>query len=117
MDQTLFALPILPGKTEKGREFLRELGGARKEQFDASERRLDIGKEVWAIQRMGEDDIFVVYFAGRNIGEAFKQFAASRDEFDQWLKRQLGEITGADFNAPPSGPISEILVDYQVVAS
>ncbi len=113
MDQTLFALPILPGKSAAARAFLTELEGARKGQYATSEQRLGLGKEVWAIQPGPQGDLFVVYFAGENIGRAFQQFAASRDEFDVWFKGQVQETTGADLNTPPPGPMSEILSDYQ----
>jgi hypothetical protein len=33
MDQTVFALPILPGKTDAARAFLTELVGERKTGF------------------------------------------------------------------------------------
>ena len=113
MEQSLFALPILPGKTEAARAFLNDLAGPRKEPFAASERRLGLVKEVWAIQRMGQNDVYVVYFAGEDIGAAFRQFAASRDPFDDWLKQRLNETTGADFGSPPTEPLSELLVDFE----
>ena len=112
MEKALFALPILPGKTAAARSFLKELEGGRKEQFAASERRLGAVEEVWAIQPTGQGDLFVVYVAAQNVGNAFTQFAASKDEFDRWFKQQLGEITGADLNVPPTAPMSEILSDY-----
>jgi hypothetical protein len=57
--------------------------------------------------------MYVVYFAGEDIGRAFRQFAASQDEFDHWFKRQVRETTGADLDTPPPGPMSEILSDYE----
>ena len=113
MDQTLFALPILPNKTEAARAFLQELEGERKGQYAASEQRLGLVKEVWAIQQGPQGALYVVYFAGDNIGRAFQQFAASQDDFDRWFKRQVLETTGADLNTPPPGPMSEILSDYE----
>jgi hypothetical protein len=113
MDQTLFALPILAGKTEAARAFLRELEGERKEQYAASERRLGLTKEDWAIQPGPQGDLFVVYFAGDSIHAAFRQFAASQDECDRWFKQQVLATIGADLNTPPPGPMSEILSDYQ----
>ena len=113
MDQTLFALPILPGQTEAARAFLQELEGARKGGYAASEERLGLTKEVWAIQAGPQGDLFVVYFAGADIGRAFRQFAASEDEFDRWFKDRVRATTGADLNTPPPGPMSEILSDYQ----
>ena len=108
----LFALPILPGKTQAARAFLKELEGARKEQFAVSERRLGVVEEVWAIQASGQGDLYVVYGAATNLANVFQQFAASKDEFDQWFKQRVNETTGADLNVPPTAPMSEILSDY-----
>lgn len=113
MDQTLFALPILSGKTEAARAFMRDLEGGRKGDYAASERRLGLTKEVWALQQTPQGDLFVVYFAGADIGAAFGRFATSRDPFDVWFKGQVLATTGADLNTPPPGPMSAILSDYQ----
>ncbi|MDQ3512596.1 MAG: DUF6176 family protein [Chloroflexota bacterium] len=112
MDQTLFAMPILPGKTEAARAFLRELDGPRKQELAACDQHLGIVKETWAIQQTPQGDLLVGYVAGEDVGRAFTQFAASQDEFDRWFKQQMQEVTGADLNAPPTGPISEILADF-----
>ena len=111
MDQALFALPILPGKTEAARAFLRELGGPRKQELAACGQSMGIAKETWAIQQTPEGHLLVVYMAGENLARAFAQFAASQDAFDRWQKQQVLETTGADLNTPPPGPISEILAD------
>ncbi len=113
MDQTLFALPILPGETEAACAFLAELEGERKGQYATSQGRLGLTKEVWAIQAGPQGDLYVVYFAGDNIGEAFQTFAASQDGFDMWFKGRVKETAGADLNTPPPGPMSEILSDFQ----
>ena len=113
MDQALFALPILPGKTEAARAFLQELGGPRKQQLAASDQRLGLTKETWAIQQAPQGDLFVAYLAGENVAQAFEQFVASQDEFDRWFKQQLQETTGADMSTPSPGPMSEILADCE----
>jgi len=112
VEKMLFALPILPGKTAAARAFLKELEGPRKEQFAVSERRLGVVEEVWAIQAGAQGDLLVAYGAAPNLANAFQQFAASKDDFDQWFKTRLGEVTGADLNVPPTAPMSEILSDY-----
>ena len=113
MDQALFALPILPGKTEAARAFLHEQDGPRKQELAACGQSAGITKEVWAIQQTPQGDFLVVYMAGEDIAHAFRQLAASQDEFDRWLKQQLQETTGADLNTPPPGPISEILTNVE----
>jgi hypothetical protein len=59
MDQTLFALPILPGKTGAARAFLQELGGRRIQELAACGRRVGVVKETWAIQQTPQGDLFV----------------------------------------------------------
>ena len=113
MDQTLFALPILPGKTGAARAFLQEQDGPRKEELAACGQSVGIVKETWAIQQTPQGDFFIVYMAGDNIAHGFARLAASESEFDRWLKQQIQETTGADLNTPPPGPISEILTDIQ----
>ncbi len=113
MDQALFALPILPGKTEAARAFLQEMDGPRKQQLAACGQSVGIVKETWAIQQTPQGDLFVVYMAGEDIAQVFEQFAASQDEFDRWVKQRVQEATGADLNTPPPGPISEILADCE----
>jgi hypothetical protein len=114
MDQALFALPILPGKTAAACAFLQEMGGPRKQELAACGQSMGVTKETWAIQQMPQGDLFVVYMAGDNIAEAMTQFAASQTEFDRWFKQQVQATTGADLNTPPPGPISEILADVEV---
>ena len=115
MDQALFALPILPGKTEAARAFLHEQDGLRKQELVACGQSVGITKETWAIQQTPQGDMFVVYITGEDLAQAFTQFAASQTEFDRWFKQQMQETTGADMNTPPSGPISEILADTREI--
>jgi hypothetical protein len=112
VEYALFALPIRSGKTDAARAFQRELEGARKAQYAASEQRLAITKEVWALQQTPMGDFFVVFFQSQDIGGAIKQFVESQDGFDQWFKRQVHDTTGVDLNVPPPGPLSEILSIY-----
>ena len=116
MDCTCFVLPLLAGKTEAARAFLRGLEGEQKGAYAASERRLGITKEVWALQSLPSGEAFVVYIEAPDLGEAFRRFAASQDGFDRWFKERVRETTGADLNVPPTGPMSEVLSVYEAGA-
>src|SRR5215217_8228477 len=105
MDRTLFVLPLRAGKAAAARAFLRELEGERKAAYAASEARLGLTKEVWALQALPAGDAFVVYFEGADIAAAFGQFAASQEAFDRWFKDRVRDASGADLDAPPSGPM------------
>ena len=113
MQYALFALPIAAGKANAARAFLQQLEGERKSHYAASEQRLGITKEVWALQQSPMGDLFVVFFQSNDIGGAVSQFVGSQHEFDQWFKREVQDITGVDLNVPPPGPLSEILSVYE----
>jgi hypothetical protein len=113
MQYALFALPVQSGKTDAARAFLQQIEGERKNQYAASEQRLGITKEVWALQHSPMGDLFVVFFQSDDIGGAVGQFVGSQDDFDQWFKGQVKDITGVDLNVPPPGPLSEILSVYE----
>ena len=112
MDHICFALPILPGKTADARAFHQELDGPRKAEYAASEQRIGIVKEHWFLQQTPQGDLLLAYMDSPNFAQALGQFAASQDDFDQWFKRRLAEVTGVDLNNPPSGPLSELLSSY-----
>ncbi len=113
MNQTLFAVPILPGKTEQARAFLGALEGERKEQFAACERRLGVTKEVWAIQPGPQGDLLLCYFAAADVEEVAAAFTASEEAFDVWFNTQLAEMTGPNWNSPMQNARSQILADFQ----
>ena len=113
MEHALFALPIQPGKSTTARAFLQQLESDRRRDYAASEQRLGITKEVWAVQQSPMGDLFVVFFQGADIGGAVSAFVASHDEFDLWFKEQVLETTGVDLNVAPAGPLSDILSVYE----
>lgn len=113
MDHICFALPILPGKTEDARAFQQELDGPRKSEYATSEQRIDIVKEHWFLQGTPNGDLLLAYMESPDFGNALGQFSRSQDEFDQWFKRRLADVTGVDLNNPPPGPLSELLSSYE----
>ena len=61
MDQICLVVPITDGKTDDARDFMRELEGKRKPDYDRSERRIGVTKEVWYLARTPAGDQFVAY--------------------------------------------------------
>jgi len=61
VEYALFALPIHDGKVATALAFLQDLEHQRKSEYAASEQRLGITKEVWAIQQTPMGDLFVVF--------------------------------------------------------
>ncbi len=114
MQQVCVVVPILPNKTNAARDFMRELETKRKAEFDRSERRIGITKEVWFLAEAPSGDQLVAYMESEDFGKALGLFAQSRDEFDLWFKRRLAEATGLDLNNPPPDmKLPELLSSYQ----
>jgi hypothetical protein len=113
MDQVCLVLPILSGKTDDARAFQRELDTTRKADYDRSERRIGISKEVWYIASLPGGDQLVAYMESDDFSRALQTFVASRDEFDEWLKQRLAAVTGIDMNnLSPDMPLPELVSNY-----
>ncbi len=113
MDPVCLVMPILPGKTADARAFLRELDGPRKAEFDRSERRIGIAKELWYLATLPAGDQLVGYMEANNFGDAVSQFSASQDPFDLWFKKRMADVTGVDLNnLPPGFAPPELLSHY-----
>ena len=115
MDPVCLVMPILPGKTDDARAFLQELEGQRKGEFDLSERRIGISKELWYLATLPGGDQLVGYMEAADFGQAVGQFSASQDPFDLWFKQRMADVTGVDLNnIPPGFSPPELLSHYDV---
>ena len=110
MNQRLFAVRILPGKTEQARDFLRALEGERREELAACAERLGVTKEVWAIQSGPQDGLLICYFAAGDVERVRAEFPALQEGFDAWFDAQLTGIAGPGWGRRYTG---EILADYE----
>jgi hypothetical protein len=115
MDHICLVFPVLAGKTDDAKAFMRELDGPRKVEFDQSERRIGIGKELWYLASLPTGDQLIGYMEASNFGQAVGQFSASQNGFDLWFKRRMADVTGVDLNnIPPGFAPPELLSHYDV---
>jgi hypothetical protein len=113
MDQVCLAAPVQGGKAEAARTFMHDLDGARRDDYDRSEQRIGITKEVWFLAPSPAGELLVGYIESGDFNSAFAQFVASRDEFDVWFKEQFADVTGLDLNDPPEMQLPELLSAYE----
>lgn len=114
MDHICLAMPVLAGKSEDARAFMRQLDSTRRAEFDASERRLGISKELWYLAKLPAGDHLIGYMEAADFNRALTAFVASRDSFDMWFKSQMLAVTGLDLNNPPADMAPpELLSHYQ----
>jgi hypothetical protein len=104
--------PILPGKEEAARAWIDELAGARREGWDAMQRRGDLTRETFTIQATPMGSSLLVWAEG-DIGKAMTDVATAQDEFTSWHRERLREITGVDIAQPSDAPPPELLFDWR----
>jgi hypothetical protein len=109
------AMPVQPGKADRLRAMRDELVGARRQQWEESERRLGIPREGWYLQPSPMGDLFLLWAESDDITAAFTSFIQSREPFDVWFKEQMRDITDIDLNEPPPG-VPEVLMDWSAPA-
>ena len=118
MDHICLALPVLSGKAADARAFLQQLDTSRRAEFDASERRIGISKELWYLAKLPSGDQLIVYMESVDFGKALQGFVGSRDPFDLWFKAQMHAVTGVDLNNPPADMApAELLSHYDAAAA
>lgn len=106
-----FSAPLVSGKTQKFKDFAAEVG-RRSEEMTKSHRSIGVRTDVVFIlggTPMG--DIASVYLEGPDPAEGNRKFAASREPFDVWFKKEAGDCFGLDFNQPLP-PIEQVW-DFQ----
>lgn len=104
------AIPILPAKTERWRQFIDDLGTTYKKQFKASRKKLNVRERAF-FQSTPMGDLVIVTLEGLNPAKAFTKFGAGKDEFTDWFVEQVKEVHGVDLRQPPPGPLSELILD------
>ena len=113
MEQICLVIPILAGKSDDSRDFMRELEESRKSEYDQSEQRIGITKEVWFLAPGPDGDLLVAYMETDDFANALNLFSSSQDEFDLWFRRRLADSTGIDLNTPPELSLPELLSSYR----
>jgi hypothetical protein len=118
MDHICMALPLVTGKTAEARTFLKQLDTTRRDEFDQSEQRIGITKELWYLASLPSGDHLIGYMEGADFARALQSFVGSRDPFDLWFKEQMLAVTGVDLNNPPADLApAELLSNYQASAA
>jgi len=104
------ALPILPGKTEAGKEFAKACMGPRRAEFAEALNKEGITKESWFLQKTPQGDMVIVHFEAEDVEKAFETEAKSKTPFMVWFKQQVKSVTGFDLEQPSDQPPPEEIV-------
>jgi hypothetical protein len=114
MDNICITLPLVTGKTADARTFLQQLDTTRRVEFDQSEQKIGITKELWFLAALPSGDHLIGYMESADFNGALSSFVASRDPFDLWFKEQMFAVTGVDVNHEPADMApAELLSHYE----
>ena len=114
MDEICLVTPVLAGRADAARDFLGRLDGDSRADYQRSEQRLGISKEVWFLASGPRDVSLVAYIEAAGFAHSLRAFAASRDGFDVWFKHQLLHVSGVDLNE--AGHVGTVLIIVIVIA-
>jgi hypothetical protein len=114
MNTYLFTVPLVAGKTEAWKNYVKEMTGPRNEEFKESRRRAGIKIEQVYLQQTPHGDMCVVMLGGDNPQKSLETFMKSTDPFDKWFREKvLIETHGLDLSKPM--PQNQCILDYHEV--
>jgi hypothetical protein len=114
IDHVCLVAPVREAKAAAARAFMHDLDGARRDDYDRSEQRIGMTKDVWFLAATLAGELLVGYMESGDFNNALTQFVGSRDEFDLWFKERFADVTGLDLNNPPEMQLPELLSAYEV---
>ena len=111
MQTSLVTLPILPGKTEDVKQFVKEATESRKQEYEASRQRQGITKEYVYLQSTPRGDVLVIYREAYDLGQMHQASVTSKDPYDLWFQQQLLACHGA-YLTEPGALMSEGILEW-----
>jgi hypothetical protein len=97
-----FMAPLLPGKSDAGKAFIREAFVTRAAEFAESRRAWAQNVEIVTLNATPMGDMVCVYLEGNDPVKGNRDFASSTRPFDLWFKSRLKELfpPQVDFDKP-----------------
>ncbi len=108
-----FINPVLPGKVEAWKSYIKEMTGPRNKELKESRKKVGLTVErVW-LQHTPMGDYAVVYWKAKDIGKVFEGFIQSEAPLDKWFRENIFVgVHGMDFSKPIP-PMNELLLDFK----
>jgi hypothetical protein len=112
MTEIVFAMPIVLGKEDLDRQTWDELGGARRDEYEAALKDAGIMRQACWHQRMPDGGTLAIVYIEAADPDANRQFVLSEAEISRWFRERMKEVHGRETSQPPL-PVEKIL-DYRV---
>jgi hypothetical protein len=104
------AAPILPNKVDTWREWMSEVNGSRKDEFEASNARHGLtAHHAWLQANPDGSHVAIVVQDGPGSDHYVADMAQSSDSFDQWFFGKVAEVHGIDLSGPMPPAAEQVL--------
>ena len=111
MASTVFAAPILPGKTDAWKAAIAEMKGPRREEYLQARRNMGITKEVACLQQTPHGDFACVYVEASDTSGIIEKMVAATDPFHTWFKQAVLADCHGIVASGPLPPGNEVMLD------
>ena len=96
LQEIIFVLPILPGKSEAWRRFIQEMLGSHRLEYEASRHRLGIYAERSWISQIPSGKQAIIAIEVENLEQVLLNLGNSTAPFDDWFRKQVLALQGVD---------------------
>jgi len=110
MKMIALTFPILPGKTDAWRAWVRELTTSRRTEYEDNRRRLGARERTY-LQRTPHGDVVIVTIEAEDPLGALAALGQGHDEFTAWFVEKVIEFHGVDLRQPMTGPPNELVAE------
>ncbi|MHB1916797.1 MAG: hypothetical protein ACYCPN_06260 [Thermoplasmata archaeon] len=104
--------PVKPEKTAEFRQFVADLNGPRKKEYEASRKNAGFRQEAMFLQKTPRGDMVVLIQDAPNEQAALNALRGMSDPFHVWYFQQMKDLHGIDLIGPIT-PSNELLLDYR----
>ncbi len=107
-----FVNPVVAGKLDLWKSYVKEMTGPRSKEYKDSRKRIGLKVErVW-LQHTPMGDFAVVYWEAQDIAKVFQGLMESVAPFDKWFRTNiLLEVHGMDISKTP--PMNDVMLDFK----
>jgi hypothetical protein len=108
-----FINPVVSGKVDVWKSYIKEMAGPRNNERKESRKKAGLTVErVW-LQHTPMGDFAVVYWEAKDVRKVFDTLIKSDAPFDKWFRdKVLVEVHGMDFSKPLP-PTNELMLDFK----
>jgi uncharacterized protein DUF6176 len=107
-----FVAPVQPNKTTEFRQFVADLNGSRKKDYEASRAKAGFQRETIFLQNTPTGEMVVVIQEADSEKKALESLREMNDPFHRWYFQKLKDIHGIDI-VGSDVPMNELLLDYR----